>query len=64
MIGNVEIKNRLCNSPAIPNYSRRDGSLTQREIDYYLEKAKGGLGLVFMSATSINSHTAKEFWVL
>jgi 2,4-dienoyl-CoA reductase-like NADH-dependent reductase (Old Yellow Enzyme family)/thioredoxin reductase len=60
-IGKVEIKNRLCNSPAIPNFSKRNGELTQREIDYYVEKAKGGFAIIFLSATSVNPTTAKAF---
>jgi len=60
-IGKLEIKNRLCNTASIPNFSRRNGELTQREIDYFVEKAKGGLGIVSMAATSINATTAKGF---
>jgi 2,4-dienoyl-CoA reductase-like NADH-dependent reductase (Old Yellow Enzyme family)/NADPH-dependent 2,4-dienoyl-CoA reductase/sulfur reductase-like enzyme len=60
-IGNLEIKHRLCNSPAIPNFSTRNGELTQREIDFYVEKAKGGFAIIFLSATSINPTTAKAY---
>lgn len=60
-IGNLEIKNRLMNGPAIPNFSRRSGEITEREIDYYEEKAKGGFGVVFVSGTSVNDTTARSF---
>jgi 2,4-dienoyl-CoA reductase-like NADH-dependent reductase (Old Yellow Enzyme family) len=60
-IGKLEIKHRLCNSPAIPNFSKRNGELTQREIDFYVEKAKGGFAIIFLSATSVNPTTAKAF---
>lgn len=60
-IGNLEVKNRLMNSPAIPNFSKRNGEITQREIDYYEEKAKGGFGVVFVSGTSVNDTTARSF---
>lgn len=60
-IGKLEIKNRVINSASIPNYSKRDGSLTQREADYYIEKAKGGLGAVFLSATSVDGTYARGF---
>lgn len=60
-IGKLKIKNRLCNSPAIPNFSTREGRPTQREADYYAEKAKGGFGIVFISGTSINTTTAVGF---
>jgi 2,4-dienoyl-CoA reductase-like NADH-dependent reductase (Old Yellow Enzyme family)/NADPH-dependent 2,4-dienoyl-CoA reductase/sulfur reductase-like enzyme len=60
-IRNVEVKNRLTNSSAVMNYSKRNGALTQREIDFFIEKAKGGLGIVVTAATSINATTAKGF---
>ncbi len=60
-IGNLELKHRLINSPSIPNFSKRNGQITQREIDYYVEKAKGGYALVFVSATSVNDTTARSF---
>jgi 2,4-dienoyl-CoA reductase-like NADH-dependent reductase (Old Yellow Enzyme family) len=60
-IGNLELKHRLINSPSIPNFSKRNGQITQREIDYYEEKAKGGYALVFVSATSVNDTTARSF---
>lgn len=60
-IGKLEIKNRLTNSSSVPNFSKRDGSLTQREIDFFVEKAKGGLGIVVTAATSVNGTTAKGF---
>jgi 2,4-dienoyl-CoA reductase-like NADH-dependent reductase (Old Yellow Enzyme family)/thioredoxin reductase len=60
-IGNLEIKNRLMNGPAIPNFSRRSGEITEREIDYYEEKAKGGFGAIFVSGTSVNDTTARSF---
>lgn len=60
-IGNLDIRNRLCNSPAIPNFSRRNGSITERECDYYEEKAQGGYGLVFVSACAVNATTARSY---
>lgn len=61
-IRNLEIKNRLTNTGAVYNHSRRDGTLTQREIDLFVEKAKGGLGIVVVSgSTAINGTTAKGF---
>lgn len=60
-IGKLELENRLLNGPAIPNFSKRDGSVTQREIDYYAEKANGGYGGVFVSGTSVNDTTARSF---
>jgi 2-enoate reductase len=46
-IGNVEIKNRIAMAPmGIVGLLNPDGSLGQRGIDYYIERAKGGVGLI------------------
>lgn len=46
-IGKVTIKNRVAMAPMeIIGMINPDGSLTQRAIDYYVERAKGGVGLI------------------
>lgn len=46
-IGKVEIKNRLAMAPmGIVGLSNPDGSPGQRAIDYYVERARGGVGLI------------------
>ncbi len=46
-IGGVEIKNRVAMAPmGIGGLSDSDGSPGQRAIDYYLERARGGVGLI------------------
>ena len=58
-IGNMELKNRtvmvamgihdaeLCNS---------DGSYTRRGVDYFIERAKGGVGLIVTGAMQVQNH--------
>jgi 2-enoate reductase len=44
-IGRVEIKNRVAMAPmGIVGLLNPDGSLGQRAIDYYVERARGGWG--------------------
>ena len=49
-IGPVEIKNRIAMAPmGIVGLTNPDGSLTQRAVDYYVERARGGVGLIITS---------------
>ncbi len=42
-IGKVRLKNRVAMAPmGIMGLTNSDGSLTQRAVDYYLERARGG----------------------
>jgi len=45
-IGNLEIKNRLVVPVMLTEFAAEDGSLTERYIRYYEEKARGGWGLI------------------
>jgi 2-enoate reductase len=46
-IGKVRLKNRIAMAPMeASGMTNPDGSLTQRAIDYYVERAKGGGGLI------------------
>ncbi|MDD3404016.1 MAG: FAD-dependent oxidoreductase [Hespellia sp.] len=48
-IGNVEIKNRIAMMPMgvfSPRLMNQDGSYTKDGADYYIERAKGGTGLI------------------
>jgi 2-enoate reductase len=49
-IGGVEIKNRIAMAPmGIGGLINPDGSPGPRAIDYYLERARGGVGLIITS---------------
>ena len=53
-IGSVEIKNRIV-MPAIHlGYAAEDGSVTQRIIDFYVERAKGGVGLIIVGGCYVD----------
>jgi len=57
-IGSMEIKNRLIVPPMLTEYAAEDGSLTERYIRYYEEKAKGGWGLIICEDTSVDPYGA------
>ncbi|MFH1605637.1 MAG: FAD-dependent oxidoreductase [Pseudomonadota bacterium] len=45
-IGNMVLRNRLMMAPMGTNYSNWSGVVTDRLVDYYAERARGGVGLV------------------
>ncbi len=53
-IGNVELRNRLVMPPMGTNFAAEDGSVTQRAIDYYRERARGGVGLVIVEGAYVH----------
>ena len=56
-IGNVEIKNRVVMAPMCMGFGRYNGCATEKMMDYYEERAKGGVGLIFTEITRINDVT-------
>ena len=53
-VGGVELKNKIVMAPMGTFLSAEDGSVAQRQIDYYAERAKGGTGLIISEATSVD----------
>lgn len=54
-IGNVEIKNRIGMSPMGVAQTDADGSYSDILIDYYVERAKGGYGLIYPAGAKITT---------
>ena len=50
----VTLKNRLISAPCERNYANTDGSVTQKYIDYVVERAKGGVGLINVESIYID----------
>jgi 2,4-dienoyl-CoA reductase-like NADH-dependent reductase (Old Yellow Enzyme family)/thioredoxin reductase len=57
-IKGVRLKNRAINAPMGTEYSQRDGTVTERLIRYYEEKAKGGVGLVIVEYAYIDQEAS------
>lgn len=51
-IGNVVVKNRIVMAP-MGTPADPDGGYSQRNIDYLVERAKGGAGLIITGATTV-----------
>lgn len=56
MIGEVEIKNRIAMAPmGVLGLLNLDGSLAQRGVEYYIERAKGGVGLIITGVFKVEN---------
>ncbi|MCI1903386.1 MAG: FAD-dependent oxidoreductase [Enterococcaceae bacterium] len=57
-IGNIEIKNRGVMTAMGMGLAKEDGTATQKTIDYFTDRAKGGIGLIITEYTRINDKDA------
>jgi len=53
-IGGLNLRNRVVFGPHGTGFGR-DGTVNERHIAYHLERARGGVGLIIMEATGIDS---------
>lgn len=69
-IGSVKLKNRLIMLPMGTAYASQHGEVTQKTIDYFVERAKGGVGLITLGNVSphlpniFNQLVLDSDWVL
>ena len=52
-IGKMELKNRIVMAP-MGTFSADNGHISQKAIDYYLARARGGVGLIISEFTAIS----------
>lgn len=53
-IGKAEIKNRIVMAPMLMGFGQFDGTPTMKTSNYYIERAKGGAGLIITEITRVN----------
>lgn len=58
-IGNMEVKNRIGISPMGTNSAFVNGRKDAQEIDYFIERAKGGAGIIYMGCQMLNERIAQ-----
>lgn len=56
-IGSCEIKNRIVLPPMLMGFGQFDGKPTEKLMNYYEERAKGGCGLIMTEITRVNDQT-------
>jgi 2,4-dienoyl-CoA reductase-like NADH-dependent reductase (Old Yellow Enzyme family)/thioredoxin reductase len=49
-IGTMDLKNRVIYPPMVTHLVSEEGHITDRQIDYYVERAKGGAGLIVIES--------------
>ena len=54
-IGNVTLKNRYAMAPMSVVHDYEEGAFGERAIQYYLERAKGGVGLIFSGGMKVDN---------
>jgi 2,4-dienoyl-CoA reductase-like NADH-dependent reductase (Old Yellow Enzyme family)/thioredoxin reductase len=52
-LGTIELKNRIVMPPMGTNFSTEDGYTTKRLVDYHVERAKGGVGLIIVEGAYV-----------
>ena len=53
-IGPMEVPNRFVVSPMGNNFANTDGTMSERSLAYYRERARGGFGLITFEATVVS----------
>lgn len=53
-IGEMQVKNRIVMSPMTTNYGNEDQTPSQRLIDFLVERAKGGVGLITVEVCTVD----------
>lgn len=54
-IGNLNLKNRTIMAPMATGFATEDGQPTKRQIQHYLERARGGVGLIVVEGSAISA---------
>lgn len=53
-IGTMQIKNRIAMAPMATDFAEGDGTVSQRLIDYYEARARGGVGIIILEVCTID----------
>jgi 2,4-dienoyl-CoA reductase-like NADH-dependent reductase (Old Yellow Enzyme family)/thioredoxin reductase len=51
-IGQMKLKNRIVMPPMGTSYAEKDGAVSQRMLDYYEARARGGVGLIIVEGSA------------
>jgi 2,4-dienoyl-CoA reductase-like NADH-dependent reductase (Old Yellow Enzyme family)/thioredoxin reductase len=59
-LGKISFRNRIVMSAMNTNFASADGSVTTQFIEYYAERARGGTGLIIISAAAVDRNARKR----
>jgi 2,4-dienoyl-CoA reductase-like NADH-dependent reductase (Old Yellow Enzyme family) len=54
-LGPLEVRNRLIMAPMGTRLANENGGISPWQIDYYAERAKGGVGAIIVEITGVDS---------
>jgi 2,4-dienoyl-CoA reductase-like NADH-dependent reductase (Old Yellow Enzyme family)/thioredoxin reductase len=54
-IGSLTLRNRIVMSPMEVDLGAREGTVTDRTVAYYAERARGGVGMIVVEATCVDA---------
>ena len=63
-IGSMKLRNRIVMAPMITNLAGYNGEVTKSQIDYYVERARGGVGLIDVAWACVDRWPIKKFGCL
>lgn len=52
-LGQMEVRNRIVMPPMVTFLANEGGAVSQRMIDYYVERARGGVGLIIIESAYV-----------
>jgi len=59
-VGTVLLKNRIVMAPMETMHNNADGSVSQDMIDYYVERARGGVGLIIVQNSAVDTIASRS----
>lgn len=59
-IGDMTLKNRIVMCPMGSNFGKLSGEMSFEHIEYYAQRARGGVGLIIMENASVDSPTGSN----
>ncbi|MDD2511503.1 MAG: NAD(P)/FAD-dependent oxidoreductase [Syntrophomonas sp.] len=59
-IGKLLVRNRVVMAPMLVSYASPDGEVSERLLDYYEARARGGAGLIVVEAACVDVPTGRE----
>lgn len=62
-IGNVEIKNRIVMTAMTGTALINKGKFNEGIVDYYMERARGGVGLIVSGCSVVYDMFGRDYWV-
>ncbi len=61
-LGPVSLRNRIVMAPMETMHNHADGSVSQDMVDYYVERARGGVGLIIIQNSAVDTVASRSHY--